>query len=227
MPGLPSPRSPVLSEISMILPDSDTLRSFSPTPQERPPSPPGFFAHAHRAAPSITLASAPPGRRETSLKISSPPLSAHSSRSTLRNMADSVASPKPPRSPNLYQDTLASSPTVDDSLLRPSSNDLQAAQLRRSSYGSSSSINSDDLEDMRRRWPGFDSHAGFDDSGVDLEDDDDDDEGKDRFPVDVTEPEDEPWLSKTNDHDDSTYSSDLYSKRAEMILANAKKRLNV
>ena len=136
-------------------------------------------------------------------------------------MGDSAAAP---RAAHPYDDALASSPTVDDTLLRPHTSDWQAAQQRRLSSGSTSTINSDDLEDIRKRWPGFDSHTGFDDSGVDLEEDDED---RDQFPVDVTEADNEPWLSERNNNDDSTYSSDLYSKRAEMILANAKKRLNV
>jgi hypothetical protein len=217
--GLPaSPRSPVLSEISMILPDGDKPRSLSPSPQQRPPSPPNFYAHKNRSARTITLGSVPQGRREPSLHISSPPLSSQSSRSTLRNMGDSAAAPN--RVPHPYDDALASSPTVDETLLRPHTSDWQAQQ-RRLSSGSTSTINSDDLEDMRKRWPGFDSHTGFDDSGVDLEDDDDE---KDPFPI--AETDHEPWSGR-NDDDDSSYSSDLYSRRAELILANAKKRLNV
>lgn len=76
------------------------------------------------------------------------------------------------------------------------------------------------------RWPGFDSQGGFDDSGVDLEDEED----RDQFPVDVQGDEDtdnERWMNEQSDNEDNHYSSDLYSKRAEMILANAKKRLNV
>jgi hypothetical protein len=138
-------------------------------------------------------------------------------------MGDSEAAPN---NALAYDDALASSPTLDDSLLTPHANDWQATQQRRLSNASSSTINSDDLEDMRKRWPGFDSQPGFDDSGVDLEDEDD--EEKDQFPVDVTgEPSNEPWLTKKSDADDSSYSSDLYSRRAEIILANAKKRLNV
>lgn len=207
----------------MILPDGDKLRCMSPTLHfERPPSPPSFYTHSNRSARTITLGSVPEGRREPSLKISSPPLSAHSSPSTLRNMGDSAAAPKLPPA---YDDTLASSPTLDDSLLRPHTDDWQAAQ-RRFSNASSSTINSDDLEDMRKRWPGFDSHAGFDDSGVDLEDDEE--EEKDQFPVDEPgETDNEPGLNERSDSDDNSYSSDLYSRRAEMILANAKKRLNV
>ncbi|KAF2691244.1 hypothetical protein K458DRAFT_438894 [Lentithecium fluviatile CBS 122367] len=211
----------------MILPDGDNkLRSLSPTLHfERPPSPPTFYAHSNRSARTLKLGSAPEGRREPSLKITSSPLSSHSSRSTLRNMGDSEAHPAP-RVPAAYDDALASSPTVDDSLLRPHTNEWQAARQRRLSNASSSTINSDDLEDMRKQWPGFDSHAGFDDSGVDLEDDEE--EGKDQFPVGVTgETENEPWLHERSDSDDNAYSSDLYSRRAEMILANAKKRLNV
>jgi hypothetical protein len=112
---------------------------------------------------------------------------------------------------------LASSPTVDDSFLSPHMNDYEPSSQHRVSSGSSS-VCSEDFEDMKR-WPGFDSHGAYDDSGVHL--DDDDDENHDQFPVGGHGDDDDHW------GDDDNYSSDLYSKRAEMILANAKKRLNV
>jgi hypothetical protein len=218
-----SPRSPTLSEISMILPDADKLRSLSPAQHfERPPSPPSFYTHSNRSARTITLGSFAEGPRKPSLNVSSPPLSTQSSRSTLRNMGDSETAPKVPLA---YDEALASSPTLDDSFLRPHTDDWQATQQRRLSNASSSTMNSDDLEDIRKRWPGFDSHPGFDDSGVDLEDDE---EEKDQFPVDVNgEADNEPWLKGRSGTDENAYSSDLYSRRAEIILANAKKRLNV
>ncbi|KAF1972895.1 hypothetical protein BU23DRAFT_507682 [Bimuria novae-zelandiae CBS 107.79] len=219
--GLSSPRSPTLSErsfdSSMILP-GDAIRSISPPLYaERPPSPSSFYAHATRSTHTVTLATAPP-RRSPHLK-SSPPLSSQSSRSTLRNMNPSQAAAI---SPALTDDTLASSPTVQDGLLRPEPSDGHSPSQRRLS--TTSSLNSEDLEMIRNRWPGFDSQ-GFDDSGVDLEDE----ETEDQFPATTPdlELESDQWGSGHHEEKENTYSSDLYAKRAEMILADAKKRLNV
>ena len=78
---------------------------------------------------------------------------------------------------------------------------------------------------IRNRWPGFDSQ-GFDDSGVDLEDEE---EEQDQFPAATPDHdlENTSWRTAHLEEKENTYSSDLYAKRAEMILADAKKRLNV
>jgi hypothetical protein len=96
--------------------------------------------------------------------------------------------------------------------------------LRRAS--DASSLRSEDFEN----WPGFDSHDGFDDSGLGLEDQ----EKRDHFPGDANKTKDgmegDRWLrrgSNGSDESDDPYSSAALSRRAEMILANAKKRLNV
>ena len=90
--------------------------------------------------------------------------------------------------------------------------------------GSSSSVHSDDLENMT--WPSFDGPGAFNDSGVVLEEDED----RDHFP-DISSgddgTEDDRWLDAQVDADDDAYSSAALSRRAEIILANAKKRLNV
>lgn len=77
---------------------------------------------------------------------------------------------------------------------------------------------------IRNRWPGFDSQ-GFDDSGVDLEEG----ENQDQFPMTTPDSEvgDDRWQNGDFEAKEKAYSSDLYAKRAEMILADAKKRLNV
>ncbi|KAF2637001.1 hypothetical protein P280DRAFT_408082 [Massarina eburnea CBS 473.64] len=223
--GLPSsPRSPTLSEISMILPEG-YLRSDSPASlyRERPPSPPNFYVHANRSEHTIRLSSPSPpseGRRGPEPQPRSPPLSKQSSRSTLRRMNDSAT---PTKASQLGGGGagLAPSPTID-TFLSPNANNngWDSASQRRASSGSSS-VCSEDFENMKR-WPGFDSRGIFDDSGVDLEEeDDDDDEDQDQFRGHGDDERD-------NDRwDDDDYTSDLYSKRAEMILANAKKRLNV
>jgi hypothetical protein len=219
--GQPTPRSPTLSvrsfDSSMILP-GDALRSISPPLfAERPPSPSSFYAHANRSTHTLTLATAPP-RLSPKIKTS-PPLSSQSSHSTLKNM--NISQPTV-MSPALTDDTLASSPTVQDGLLRPISTDMNDDSQRRLS--TTSSLNSEDLEMIRKRWPGFDGQ-GFDDSGVDLEDE----ENHDQFPSSTPDSEapKEPWASGYPQDKENTYSSDLYARRAEMILADAKKRLNV
>ena len=91
-------------------------------------------------------------------------------------------------------------------------------------------MHSEDLENIK--WPGFAESGGFDDSGVVLEDDDEDDEEHDHFPVDVRGDDEtgkDQWMDGQSDseEDNGEYSSAALSKRAEIILANAKKRLNV
>lgn len=125
-------------------------------------------------------------------------------------------------SPALTDDTLASSPTVQDGLLHPVSNDASSPSLRRLS--TTSSLNSEDLEMIRNRWPGFDGQ-GFDDSGVDLEDEETQDQSTALTPD--SEFGNGPWGTAYQTEKENAYSSDLYAKRAEMILADAKKRLNV
>ncbi|ORX95411.1 hypothetical protein BCR34DRAFT_607959 [Clohesyomyces aquaticus] len=227
--GLPSPRSPTLSDAGMILPEVYPLRSLSPNPYtERPPSPSSLlYSHSNRSAPK--LASAPQGRRGPSPQVRSPPLSAQSSRSTLRSaMTETAAGPKKHRLHG--EDALASSPTIASPphlMEKPWEGD----QPRRLS--NSSSLHSEDMENMK--WPGFDGSGGFDfdDSGVVLdedEDEDDDDDERDPFPIASNADEDaeqDRWLEAQDEVDDDLYSSNALSRRAEIILANAKKRLNV
>lgn len=88
----------------------------------------------------------------------------------------------------------------------------------------SSSIHSEDLENMR--WPAFDGPDTLDDSGVVLEEDEDDDESTEKDGSKKDNGEDERWLDEPSDAEDENSSAAL-SRRAEMILANAKARLNV
>jgi hypothetical protein len=212
-PGLPTPRSPTLSDAGMILPDSHA-RSFSPVLyRERPPSPPAFYKHSNSSHAQLSSAV----RRRTSHQTNSPPLSAQSSQSTLGAMSDSEAAAR-------QHDTLASSPTIQNALASSPPRSWTARDQRRSS-AASSSVFSEDIDN----WPGFDSHDGFDDSGLGLEEQ----EKRDQFPGDANDSDEmdgERWLSQHSsgsDEDDNLYSSAALSRRAEIILANAKKRLNV
>lgn len=122
---------------------------------------------------------------------------------------------------------LASSPTIDANGLKShSAGSWEEQEQRRLS--TASSMLSEDFEN----WPGFDSHGTFDDSGVDLEEQ----EKRYRIPrspfKDDEDMENDQWMNgRTSGSDeddlDDPQSSAALSRRAEMILANAKKRLNV
>lgn len=216
-----SQRSPTLSDAGMILPGSeaDHARSTSPI-FERPPSVSALYV----AYQSPKLGFPPQSRHRASQQKQSPPLSAQSSRSTLRDMGDSGANAKrsPPRS-----HVLASSPTVEANGLKSYPTGSWEGQEQRR-LSTASSMLSEDFEN----WPGFDSHENFDDSGVDLEER----EKRDRVPCgpakDGDDMESEQWINgRTSGSDeddmDDPQSSAALSRRAELILANAKKRLNV
>tara|TARA_R110002003_G_scaffold106_13_gene8826 strand:- start:25947 stop:26690 length:744 start_codon:yes stop_codon:yes gene_type:complete len=217
--GLPSPRSPTLSDAGMILPvhEAGHVRSLSPNPYiERPPSPPVLQTNIDPR--HVRLGAAPQSRRRASHQTKSP-LSAQSSRSTLRTMGDSGAAAK--YAP-VHDDPLASSPTIQNGLTSNSPKSWAAHDQRRLS--NASSMRSEDFNN----WPGFDSHDKFDDSGLGL----DEHENRDHFPTDANhdEMEGDRWLDRHgsgSDESDDPYSSAALSRRAEIILANAKKRLNV
>ncbi|KAF2813424.1 uncharacterized protein BDZ99DRAFT_438578 [Mytilinidion resinicola] len=209
--GLPSP---TLTNPDLILPEA-TTRSFSPGPYaQRPPSPSSLLYYP---AQTVKL-SALPARRGPNPRMMSPPVTARSSVSTLPNIAEVEATPKQ-RSPR--DQVLASSPTIRDSILGNMDN-WDAYKTRRLS-NASSSVHSEDLENMK--WPGFE--GTFDDSGVVL-DEDEEHQGDAHKPAPGDEELDnDPWSDEQDENDDDPYSSAALSRRAEIILANAKKRLNV
>ena len=124
-----------------------------------------------------------------------------------------------PRRPYL-NGAYASSPTYPQDALLRNPSDWNLSTPRRLSNASSSAL-SEDLENIK--WFGFDSATETDESVLDEED-----EAKlGYFPKpsgsdDGTETD---WLGARGEdtHDDQ----DLLSRRADLILANAKKRLNV
>ncbi|KAF9695879.1 hypothetical protein EKO04_005958 [Ascochyta lentis] len=218
-----SQRSPTLSDAGMILPgfEANHARSTSPV-FERPPS----VSALYDAYQSPKLGFPPQSRRRASQQKQkqSPLLSAQSSRSTLRDMGDSGANAK--RMPS-RDNVLASSPTIDANGLksRLAGNWDEQEQRRLST---ASSMLSEDFEN----WPGFDSHEFFDDSGVDLQDQDKRRRAPRGFAKDGDDMENDHWMNgRTSGSDeddmDDPQSSAALSRRAEMILANAKKRLNV
>lgn len=218
-----SQRSPTLSDAGMILPGSeaDHARSTSLV-FERPPS----VSALYDAYQSPKLGFPPQNRRRASQQKQSPPLSAQSSRSTLRDMGDTGANVKG-SSPPPRNDVIPSSPTIDAHGLKSQTAGIWEEQEQRR-FSTASSMLSEDFEN----WPGFDSHGHFDDSGVDLEEQ----EKRDRVPrrptKDGDDMDNDQWLNgRTSGSDeddmDDPQSSAALSRRAELILANAKKRLNV
>lgn len=216
-----SQRSPTLSDAGMILPgfETDQARSTSPI-FERPPS----VSALYDAYQSPKLGFPPQGRRHASRQNQSLPLSAQSSHSALRDMNDSGANTTRTHPRN---NALASSPTIDAH--GPQSHPTESwDEQEQRRLSTASSMLSEDFEN----WPGFDSHGNFDDSGVDLEEQ----EKRDRVPRGLTKGGDElgneQWTNEQtsgSDEDDvdDPHSSAALSRRAELILANAKKRLNV
>jgi hypothetical protein len=97
-------------------------------------------------------------------------------------------SPSRTRHAPAHDDPVASSPTIQNGL----------------SSGSPDSVDFD-------RWPGFDGHDAFDDSGLGLEEQEKGSSGSD----------------DSSSGSDDPRSSAALSRRAEIILANAKKRLNL
>ena len=204
------PRSPTLSDARMILPvvfEADNSgRAESPALyHQRPPS-----------LSALYTAAAPLNRHRSAQAQhpTSPPLSARSSRSTLRSMGSSRAS--------VRDDVLASSPTIEHALASQGQPPYDAwpAHAHRRLSSASSSVHSDDLDN----WPGFDSHATFADGRASqlpnqrYHSSPESDMGDERWPHE---------RSSGSDEDDGPYSSAALSRRAEIILANAKKRLNV
>src|SRR6186713_3323789 len=205
---LPSPRSPTLSDAGMILPEADSLRSYSPDLYiERPPSPPSLYSHSNRSTHTIKLAPAPQAWREPS-PFRSPPLSSYSSRSTLRNLSDSGA-----RSPGRMNDHLASSPTIQDALSSHPPNGWGSQHHRDSS--STSSLDSEDLDKMK--WAGFAEEAPIDDSGVALDEDQDEKQEEieqDQAPIDVKENYDAKSKRWTDEQSEGEEDEDMYSSAA-------------
>jgi len=107
----------------------------------------------------------------------------------------------------------------------------ETLKTRRTSDGSSS-VHSDDLENMK--WPGFDSGGDAEEESVVL---DEEEEKFGSFPKvvgsDDSTDNDDQWLGpkteddKENNEDQDALFQDPLSRRADIILANAKKRLNV
>lgn len=194
---LVTPPSPTLTNPDMILPLSHSYD------HEQDLTPKNSYSDMRRLAGP--LAAHPPTHS----------MNAFAGLRSPRPLSDIPETVTPPKIKAQY-DTLASSPTLhaSDAQHLPQPND----DLRRVS-NSSISVTSEDID----RWPGFDSTDDL--SLADAED-------KTGQPDDNPETElsaDDQWLG-AREGEAGAYSSieqDPLSRRADMILANAKKRLNM
>jgi hypothetical protein len=116
--------------------------------------------------------------------------------------------------------TLASSPTYQHGASLADPADWAIPKPRRLS-NASSSVHSDDLDNIK--WPGHETVAETEENVL-LDEEEEEKFGYFPKPVESDdETETDPWLGPREEPDDQ----DLLSRRADLILANAKKRLNV
>lgn len=224
------PLSPTLTNPDMILPDN---YGFSPPGKYQVPQAQTDYGYAQPVGQPVTIqgrrANGTGGRpRSPSLLRLARPLS------DIQEVETGQTTPKAQAQVVPYQtDTLASSPTLQDhaDMAR-----WEAQEERRLSDESSSSVHSDDLENMK--WPGFDSTPGADEESVVLDEEEEEKFGSFPKVVDSDESVDndndnDQWLGpkSEDENDNKVKEEDLFqdplSRRADLILANAKKRLNV
>ncbi|QDS74292.1 hypothetical protein FKW77_003732 [Venturia effusa] len=199
----------------LILPDGNRTYTPSPTRGDRTPSP---AATPPGIGQPVTYGNSMHNSFVNFSRTS--PQAHHRLSIALSDIEEVDSTPRGSRYVEHKPEALASSPTIREN----GAMDLVdwKSHSRRLSDGSSS-VHSDELENMK--WPGFDSAHGADVESVVLE------EEEERYrdlpkvaDSDDTSMLDDPCLgSRAGEEDDE----DLLSKRADMILANAKKRLNV
>jgi hypothetical protein len=204
-----APPSPTLTfNPDMILPDKESspLQKRAIMASWNTGSPPGLHSIATAKYQSVHRVG--PGQL-------SPPIHVRPA-SPLESIDEADVTPKKSRSMHSlhYATTgLASSPTLRNS---PYLSDLAPPRASSRISNSSSSIHSEDLDDIR--WPRLD--------GQDTEESVMLDEDEDRFgnfPKSDDDVDAEAWLATR----ENETSEDFLSRRADIILANAKKRLNV
>lgn len=249
---LQRPPSPTLTNPDLILPDQGSgarLQTDIPAFRQRPPSPsqilrkvnstspfdaaPPTYAHSHRSAGSLIASS----------EARTPPLSRRSSNLEDRDGPDTT----PRRPPTSYLNGVAAggSPAFADSPAFSLSESQRqfprgasltsAVEANKRWSLASSSVHSEDFESLESlKWPGFDSVDDEDvDDGIELIDEDEDEEEQfGSFPASPganarSSTESRRKYGQDAEDDDDPYSPNALSRRADMILANAKKRLTV
>lgn len=215
--SMPQPPSPTLSNPDLILPFDIGNRAYTPSPTRGNQTPSPAATPPGLARP-ISYGNSMPNSYVNFSRTS--PQAHHRISTALSDIEEVDTTPKGSRYPELTPVTLASSPTLRIN----GAMDLVdwKAHSRKLSDGSSS-VHSEELANMK--WPGFDSAHGADVESVVLE------QGEEEYGTlpkvadsDDISMLDDPWLGPRAGEDDD---EDLLSKRADMILANAKKRLNV
>lgn len=213
MPQIPP--SPTLTNPDLILPDLSDGQDSTPSPRlrsQRPPSPP-----SHLLRQSFHLAKAPPGRRSNSNSRPStssrtPTDSAHFD--DFDGDFDSDATPKG----QIRKDDASPVGTPRTNVMHKWQRDME-----RKAYESASSGDAD----SEQYTTGPDGVHG-DSDGSGSADDSDGRYGNLPYVAGSDDDTDnEQWLDGQEELDMEAISSAALSKRAEMILANAKKRLNV
>lgn len=212
------PPSPTLTNPEMILPfeiENHIIRTPSPTRGNQTPSPAATPPGLGRP---LTYGNSMPNSYVNFSRTS--PQSHHRISTALSDIEEVDTTPTGPRYPGIKPATLASSPALKENGAMGLVD--WKTHSRRLSDGSSS-VRSEELANMK--WPGFDSAHGTDVESVVLEEEED---NYGTLPKVVDSDDgsviDEPWLGPHAGEDDD---EDLLSKRADMILANAKQRLNV
>jgi len=222
------PLSPTLTNPDMILPDN---YGFSPPGKYQIPHGQTDYGNTQPVAHAATIQArrsngiGPRPRSPSLLRLARP-------LSDIQEVETSQSTPKALPLP-YSMDNLALSPTLRDEI---DTERLEAPDERRLSDDSVSTVHSDDLE--RMKWPGFDSAEGIDEESVVLDEEEEEKfgsfpkvVGSDDSPED--EKDDDQWLGPKDESElgSPKPSEDLFqdplSRRADIILANAKKRLNV
>ncbi|KAF2418747.1 hypothetical protein EJ08DRAFT_666126 [Tothia fuscella] len=173
------------------------------------------------------------GRRNGSglLAMKTPPPTNNRLSSALSDIQEVETTPRKLEPVPRISDTLPSSPTLTDSYGTSSRQPSLKGRGHDRRVSDSSSVHSDVLAELK--WPGFNSSGGLDEDSV--ADDEEDEKFEnfskviingDDYEEEKTGLSDSQWLGSRPDGQDGE-DDDPLSKRADMILANAKKRLNV
>jgi hypothetical protein len=218
------PPSPTLTNPDMILPFS----SFSDSPPRKEQQPSLLLANVRDL--DLTSYSLGSGKKSrNSSVVRTPPPTNHRQSSTLSDILEIET----PRTVNSVGDTVASSPTLREFGAASQLSDWRSRSSNTDHrLSDTSSLHSEDLENLK--WPGFDSHGGVDEESEMSEQEE---ERFGSFPKIAgsddnvhekvnDENDDNNWLGSRPD-DDEDEDDDPLSRRADLILANAKKRLNV
>lgn len=166
-------------------------------------------------------------------EVRTPPLSRKSS--NLEDIDELDATPtRADYDRHIPDEVLASSPTLKQiTPLDRLTPDWNPPKLERKWSDASSSVHSDDFESLESlKWPGFDGPAGedgdADEGSVMLDGEEEDSFGS--FPEKRESDGDgdqEKFEGAKTGNENDPYSPDALSRRADVILANAKRRLNV